>query len=71
MTTVDTISLDTLLFIAVEAGKKILDIYNSTVDVASITETKSDQSPLTLADKLRMKLSVKGFRLISGYTSAV
>jgi 3'(2'), 5'-bisphosphate nucleotidase len=51
MTTVDTISLDALLSIAVEAGRKILDIYDSIVDVASITETKSDHSPLTLADK--------------------
>jgi 3'(2'), 5'-bisphosphate nucleotidase len=51
MTTVDTISLDSLNTIAVEAGNKILEIYNSYQDFASITELKNDQSPLTLADK--------------------
>jgi 3'(2'), 5'-bisphosphate nucleotidase len=51
MTTVDSISLEAINQVAVQAGNKILEIYHSYQDFASITEHKSDQSPLTLGDK--------------------
>ncbi len=51
MTTLDTISIDAVTAVAVEAGEKILEIYRSFTDFSSITELKEDESPLTLADK--------------------
>jgi 3'(2'), 5'-bisphosphate nucleotidase len=51
MINVETISLEALHSIAVEAGNKILEIYHAHTDFAAITELKGDQSPLTQADK--------------------
>jgi 3'(2'), 5'-bisphosphate nucleotidase len=55
--------LKDLLQIALEAGKEILNVYNSTFKV----EFKKDKTPLTEADKLSQKVIEKGLKEISNY----
>lgn len=45
-----TTYLENISEIAIEAGKKIMEVYAYT-DFSAVTEFKSDNSPLTLADK--------------------
>jgi 3'(2'), 5'-bisphosphate nucleotidase len=45
--------------LAVEAGKKIMEVYQLP-DFAAVTEAKSDQSPLTVADKAAHEVIVRG-----------
>ncbi len=59
MTTPQMTYLEAITSIAVEAGKKILEIYENEGDFSAITELKPDQSPLTLADKASHELIVK------------
>lgn len=47
--------LDHLKSIAIEAGKSILEVYESTIDV----EMKKDRSPLTEADRVSHEIIVK------------
>ena len=47
-----------LITLAKDASSAILDIYNTDFDV----ETKTDSSPLTLADKAAHKIIVMGLR---------
>ena len=49
-------NLDIALMAALDAGKKIMEVYNSTENIAF--ESKSDSSPLTLADKRSHKTIV-------------
>jgi 3'(2'), 5'-bisphosphate nucleotidase len=51
MTTEIAISVESIKQIAIEAGKKILEIYEKYADLETITERKADNSPLTLADQ--------------------
>jgi len=46
----EVLKLDELLKVTIEAGKKIMEVYNRS-DFASLIEIKDDNSPLTLADK--------------------
>lgn len=48
--------LEVVIRIAKAAGSKILEVYNSDIEV----ETKDDDSPLTLADKLSNEVIVAG-----------
>lgn len=48
--TPEVIKLGDLLILAEEAGRKIMNVYNRE-DFKTLIELKSDQSPLTLADK--------------------
>jgi 3'(2'), 5'-bisphosphate nucleotidase len=45
--------------LAVQAGKKIMEVYQLP-DFAAVTEAKSDQSPLTVADKAAHEVIVQG-----------
>jgi len=47
---IDTIDINAILNIAVEAGKAILTVYDNEADFE--VSTKSDSSPLTKADKI-------------------
>ncbi|CAA9298372.1 MAG: 3'(2'),5'-bisphosphate nucleotidase [uncultured Cytophagales bacterium] len=45
--------------LAVEAGQKIMEVYQLP-DFSAVTETKHDQSPLTVADKAAHEVIVRG-----------
>lgn len=51
MTTQVNVSIESIKQIAIEAGRKILEIYEKYADLEAITERKADNSPLTLADQ--------------------
>lgn len=51
MTIQENVSIEKINTIALEAGKKILEIYQEHADLDTITELKKDNSPLTLADQ--------------------
>ncbi len=53
--------LENIIKIALEAGKKILEVYEYT-DFSAITEFKSDDSPLTLADKASHQVIVSALQ---------
>jgi len=50
--------------IAIEAGKKIMEIY-AMVDFSAITDFKADNSPLTLADKEANKIIEEGLKKLA------
>jgi len=55
--------IENLINISKDAGKEILNIYNTKYQV----DYKNDNSPLTLADKNSHNIIVKGLRKISDY----
>ena len=55
--------LNNLIEISLEAGKEILDIYNTTYEV----EYKDDKSPLTLADKKSHEIIINNLKKLSNY----
>lgn len=56
---IDKIDINEVATIAIEAGKAILGVYND-ADFSSVVDYKSDDSPLTLADKEAHKVIAKG-----------
>jgi 3'(2'), 5'-bisphosphate nucleotidase len=55
----EQIQIQAINELAIEAGKKIMEVYGYT-DFASITQFKSDESPLTLADRLSHEIIADG-----------
>jgi 3'(2'), 5'-bisphosphate nucleotidase len=55
----DKINMERINEIAIEAGKKIMDIYEN-ADFSKIVDFKTDNSPLTLADKEANKIIEAG-----------
>ena len=56
--------LEEINAIAIEAGKKIMEIYALT-DFSAITDFKADNSPLTLADKEANKIIEEGLKKLT------
>ena len=55
----DKIDINKLLPIAKDAGKAIMEIYSKPIEV----EQKSDDSPLTLADRESNRIILEGLKL--------
>ena len=62
--------LEKINAIAVEAGKKIMEIY-AMADFSTITDFKADNSPLTLADKEANKIIEEGLKKLTPHIPVI